>query len=303
MTEEMSKVISLSGLKEEDLNKLKKWKEEEYSKIRSDLGLILEGQKINQKDLRLGFIGLASQNSELLELNKKLSQQLETVVEELNQIKQEREERETRKQARAKRKRLPKRDPMTAEIYKELIKEAEGTTYLDVRLRLAFCLLAVTGVRINELLNIKISQLKTLTQESWIAIDRSKRGPSNHKAFLTKEGKKIIQDRKKDFQFIFLIKEPDAYVFTSEVNHYKKLRREAITKDVNKVMRVVSKQLPGQPNVTSHSFRIGYITQLWKDSKDIEFVKQSIGHRTLDTTSAYVNKLSDQERKKLISQL
>jgi hypothetical protein len=51
-------------------------KEEEYRKIRSDLGLILEGQKINQKDLRLGFIGLATQNSELRELNKKLSQQL-----------------------------------------------------------------------------------------------------------------------------------------------------------------------------------------------------------------------------------
>jgi len=41
--------------------------------------LILEGQKINQKDLRLGFIGLATQNNELLELNKKLSQQLEKV--------------------------------------------------------------------------------------------------------------------------------------------------------------------------------------------------------------------------------
>jgi len=114
---------------------------------------------------------------------------------------------------------------------------------------------------------------------------------------------KIIQDRKKDFQFILLIKEPDAYVFTSEANHYQKLRREAITKGVNKVMRSVSKQLPGQPNVTSHSFRIGYITQLWKDSKDIEFVKQSIGHQKLDTTSAYVNKLSNQERQEHISRL
>ena len=68
-------------------------------------------------------------------------------------------------------------------------------------------------------------------------------------------------------------------------------------------MRSVSKQLPGQPNVTSHRFRIGYITQFWKDSKDIEFVKQSIGHEKLDTTSAYVNKLSDQERRAQISQL
>ena len=68
-------------------------------------------------------------------------------------------------------------------------------------------------------------------------------------------------------------------------------------------MQAVSNQLPGQPNVTSHSFRIGYITQLWKDSKDIEFVKQSIGHKTLATTSAYVNKLSDQERQNRIFQL
>ena len=278
------------------------------SEVESKLNILVKGQTNNSKqlqairnDLQRGFIGLALRNQELVELNKKLTQQLGIVVTELNQIKKERQEKEIRKQARANRKRLPRRDPMTAEIYKELIKEAEGPTYLHVRLRLALCLLAVTGVRINELLNIKVTQLKTLTQESWIAINRSKRGPSNHKAFLTKEGKKIIQDRKKDFQLILLIKEPDTYVFTSEANHYKKLRREAITKDVNKVMRSVSNQLPGQPNLTSHSFRIGYITQLWKDSKDIEFVKQSIGHQKLDTTSAYVNKLSDHERQERIA--
>ena len=97
--------------------------------------------------------------------------------------------------------------------------------------------------------------------------------------------------------------EPSAYVFSPETNHFRKLRREVITTDVNKIMHKVSKIFPGQPNITSHSFRVGYITQLWKDSKDIEFVKQTIGHQRLDTTSAYVNKLSDQERRKRISQL
>lgn len=177
------------------------------SKFESKLNILVEGQTNNSKqlqairnDLQKGFIGLALRNEELLKSNDQLKQQLEIVVDELNAIKQEREEKAAPKEACANRKRLPKRDPMTAEIYKELIKEAEGPTYLYVRLRLALCLLAVTGVRINELLNIKVSQLETLTQESWIAIDRSKRGPSNQKAFLTKEGKKIIQDRKKDFQ-------------------------------------------------------------------------------------------------------
>ena len=78
--------------------------------------------------------------------------------------------------------------------------------------------MVVTDICINELLNIKISQLITVTKESLVEIDQSKCGPRNHKVFLTKEGKKIIQDRKKDFQLIFLRRESDAYVFTSEAN-------------------------------------------------------------------------------------
>lgn len=95
------------------------------------------------------------------------------------------------------------------------------------------------------------------------------------------------------------MKNPDSYIFTSESKHDKKLRRERITKDVNKVMRDVSKNLPDQPNITSHSFRVGYISKLWKDSKDIEFVKQSIGHRKLDSTSSYIENLSDEERQEI----
>ena len=280
------------------------------SEVESKLDILVEGQTKNSKqlkairnDLQRGFIGLALRNQELVELNKELTQQLGIVVAELNQIKKERQEKEIRKQARASRKRLPRRDPMTRESYKELIKAAEGPTYINLRTLIALCILAVTGVRINELLPLKVRQLKTLFEENWIAIDRSKRGPSNHKAFLTKEGKKIMHDRQKDFQLIFLMKEPDSYVFSPEINHFKKLRREVITTDVNKIMHKVSKISSGQPNITSHSFRVGYITQLWKDSKDIEFVKQTIGHQKLDTTSAYVNKLSDQERRERISQL
>ena len=240
-----------------------------------------------------GFIGLALQNQELVKLNQNLTEQLETVVTELDQINQEREDKLARQKARTNRKQLPKRDPMTADIYKKLIKTAEGPAYKNVRIRLAICLLVVTGIRINELLPLKVDQLRTLLEENWIAIDRSKRGPSNHKAFLNKEGKKIIQDRKKDFDFLFLMKTEDFYVFTSDSDHFPPLHRVTLTKQVNKVMKSVSLQIPGQPNITNHSFRIGYITQLWRDFKDIEFVKQTIGHRKLDTTSTYVNKLSE----------
>ena len=99
------------------------------------------------------------------------------------------------------------------------------------------------------------------------------------------------------------MKEPNSYIFTAEANHFKQLDRVAITRDVNKVMREVSSKIPSKPNITSHSFRIGFITQLWKDSKDIEFVKQTIGHRKLDTTSAYIKSLSDLERQDRIEKI
>ena len=81
------------------------------------------------------------------------------------------------------------------------------------------------------------------------------------------------------------------------------LRRETITIDVNRVMHSVSKLLPSKPNITSHSFRIGYISQLWKDTKDIEFVRQAIGHSRLDSTSGYVNQMTDEERQNRVSRI
>ena len=150
---------------------------------------------------------------------------------------------------------------------------------------------------------MKVGQLQILLKYHWIGIDCSKRRLANHKAFLTREGKKLVKERKKDFEFLFLMKNPYSYVFTSESSHDQMLSRETITRDVNRVMRSVSENLPDQPNITSHIFRVGYLFQLWKDTKDIEFVKQLIGHRRMDTTSSYIEKLSDQERQELTLQI
>ena len=198
---------------QKNLGNIIKIQKEDYKEIRSDLALILEGQKINQKDLRLCFIKLASQNNELLESNNKLNEQLDTVLAELNELKKERQQKLSRKKARANRKRLPKRDAVTPEIYQALIQATESgnyNSYTAARLRVALCLLAITGIRVNELLPLKVYQLKTLLTESWIKINRSKHGPSNYKAYLSKQGKQILKDRQKDFELIYLFKEDNS---------------------------------------------------------------------------------------------
>lgn len=45
------------------------------------------------------------------------------------------------------------------------------------------------------------------------------------------------------------------------------------------------------------------ISQLWKDTNDIEFVRQSICHAKIETTSKYIANLSDRERKVRIDEL
>ena len=301
-------VSEMLRLSKNDLSKIKKQfrdesSEEKYKKILGSLELLEEGQKVTQNDLQLGFIGLVKQNSELLDLNKELNQQLEMVVSELNVIKKEREEKAAGKKAWSNRKRLPKRDPINSEMYNLLIKESEGPGYIPTRTRIALCLLTVTGIRISELLPLKVDQLETLLEEGWISIDRLKKGPANHKAFLTREGKKLVKARKKDFEFLFLMKDKDSYVFTSDRKPNQMLRRETTTMDINRVMHAVSKGLPSQPKITSHSFRIGYISQLWKDTRDIEFVRQTIGHGSLNSTSGYLNQMTDQERENRISSI
>lgn len=161
----------------------------------------------------------------------------------------------------------------------------------------------MTVIRIGELLSLKVGQLETLLKEGWISIDQLKRGLTNHKAFLTSEGKKIVKARKRDFEFLFLMKDKDSYIFTSDRKANQKLQRETITMDVNKVTHSVSNFFPSKLNITSHSFRIGYISQLWKDTKDIEFVRQTIGHSSLNATSGYVSEMSEEERQDCISRI
>ena len=69
-----------------------------FKKLDSQLDLLVYGQEINREELRVGFRQLTDQNrflslqnQQLLNLNQELKQQLATVVEELNQIKQERQ--------------------------------------------------------------------------------------------------------------------------------------------------------------------------------------------------------------------
>lgn len=70
-----------------------------------------------------------------------------------------------------------------------------------------------------------------------------------------------------------------------------------LTKEINLALPKLGEMLDTKTNLTRHSFRIGFISQLWRDTEDIEFVRQVIGHFKLEATSSYVENLSDEGRK------
>ena len=89
---------------------------------------------------------------------------------------------------------------MTLKVYNLLISSTQMnpvsvSRYKYVRLRVAFCLLFITGIQINQLLTLEVHQLKTLVENYWISLDSFERDSSNHKAFLTEEGKNNTSTR------------------------------------------------------------------------------------------------------------
>lgn len=288
--------ITKTKLENEEFSRTKELNYEEANLIQTGLKLILEHQEQNNRYSRhLIFLvaTLLKQNKKSFQFNITLSQELNKIKEELAVFTQKEKEKAVQKEAHRNRKRLPKRETITSKIYKLLILAASGSNYTSVRLRIAFCLLIVTGIRISELLPLKVSQVETLRKFYYIPINPPKSSYVSPKACLTTEGKKLVKERESDFEFLFLMKNPDSYIFTPEYNHSKMLSRETITRDVNNVLRSVSKSLPDQPNITSHSFRIGYIYELWKDMNDIERVKQSVGHKKINSTFSYLEELKE----------
>ena len=112
-------------------------------KFRKLFSLMAEGHAETQSMMKEGFVGLAIQNAELntelKEQNRvlkdqltKLQDQLEIVMEELQERKERERLIEEKKEKRKNRRRLPKREPITVEIYDSLIQSSQNFKYSNL---------------------------------------------------------------------------------------------------------------------------------------------------------------------------
>ena len=277
-----------------------------------------------QKELFTQIKSLKQDNRQITKDNKQITKdnkQITTIINELrdykNEIEQQETERRERREKRRKRRRQPEKPPFLKEYISFIlnnIQVQQKNRLIQDRLRIAILILIVTGVRISGILNCPLSPVVSLFNNGFIPINRLKGGREKKKAYLTPAGKALIQNFREDFlslitqsqivpantQFDELNskKFKNLYLFTSiQKEGTAPLSRPYFTDKLNKVLQSIPELKNQGIHLTSHSFRKGYITALWKDTNDIEFVRQLIGHSNIQTTSLYTTTLSDKEIK------
>lgn len=139
---------------------------------------------------------------------------------------------------------------MTAELYKLIMKRFQKRDFRTIQFRLALCLLTVTKTNISSILILKVKDLKTLYNQNFINVKNTTLLIPNQKI------RQIVTDRRADFQYIYKIKSDNDYIFTNEIQTNIPMRRETLTRMVNKNLKLI---IMPQGRLTSRNF------QLWSD--------------------------------------
>lgn len=294
---------------------------------------IIESLLLVYADLKKSSNRISDENAKLLislnDLkfeNKKKDKLIESLEIYLNNIKELEEIKRVKKDKLKNRKRRPQTQPLEYEDLYEAIKyfnSEESDQYQEItkiRIKAILILTFITGVRISELRYITIAQVLTLIRKGFLVINKQKRGRSNHKSYLSPKGKQILKQYSleildlckftgikipdKALDNYYIKPYVDTYFFSSPNNKgTKPYTRPHFTNAFNKIINEVPAFKKQSKNFTSHSLRYAYINGLWKDTQDIEFVRQAIGHSSIQTTSGYTKQLTDKEMEKRMNDI
>ncbi len=144
---------------------------------------------------------------------------------------------------------------------------------MNERNRLIFLLFFQTGIRRNELINIKVNNIDF--EKMRILLETTKNG-KNRYCYFDEETKILINDviNKNKCR-------TNPYLFALGNGHIDKIR-------INTIFFEVKKKL-GIKSLSPHKIRHFYATQLLKNGADINTVRKLLGHSKLETTQRYLD--------------
>lgn len=175
---------------------------------------------------------------------------------------------------------LPKKEKRLPEVLskpevKNLIESTD-----TVKSRLIVSLLYSTGLRVSELVNLKVGDLNLEDKTGWV---RKGKG-SKDRLFvmsenLAEELKEYLETRGKDNEYVFSKLKP------------------LTTRNIQKIIKGARERAGISKKTTPHTLRHSFATHLLEQGIDIRVIQAMLGHSSLSTTQVYTHISSEQLKK------
>lgn len=167
----------------------------------------------------------------------------------------------------------------------------------EARKKIVFTLLYYTGARVNELRELTYTDLTNVLQEGRLKLVLRKQKDAIVRVLPTagqEEMRKLTPEIDLFFKKLECKTLGQSFKKPGQVMHQK-----AWITYINREINKVNKSLQINDVLSSHSFRVGFVTRHLKHA-DSHLVAQLVGHKSVATTLKYNRYVIDQERSREI---
>lgn len=154
--------------------------------------------------------------------------------------------------------------------------EYQGEGNFALRDKAIIELLYATGIRVGELVNIKLNDLNL---ENRFLIVKGKGNKQRVIPFHSKTGEAITEYMKNERQI--KVKDDCKHLFIN------KNGTKLTTRGVELIIEKISRKLFGNSDIHPHSFRHTFATTMLNNGADLRVVQEFLGHASLSTTQLY----------------
>ena len=168
--------------------------------------------------------------------------------------------------------------PFSEQEINDVLKSFNGNDFETIRDRLIIELLYCTGMRRNELINVKIKDIDFIQERIKVLGKRKKERYIPLVGPLKKSLNNYIYYRKQ----LKIIKDSELLFLTTKG---AKLYGAIVYRIVKIYFQIVSSKVKKSPHILRHSFA----THLLKNGADLNAVKELLGHSSLAATQIYTN--------------
>ena len=176
---------------------------------------------------------------------------------------------------------LPKKEDKLVTVleYETLLNflNSFSTTPLDMRNKAIFELLYATGLRVSELVNIKVNDFNS-SDNSLKVLGK---GDKQRVVYFDDNTLKIVDEYKHKSRGILLKNNQSDYLFIN------KNGTNLTQRGVQFILKDKWKKFMQFQNITPHQFRHTFATHLLENGMDLRVLQELLGHENLSTTQVY----------------